>query len=170
MPKKPGIPLYSKHCSQSGRQVRRGVNSSMNWNAVTSPWNLRIKTELTITLETRLTGKLELFECKSGDHRLVRKIGFIPVLRVCLRTRCCLSRTRRVRMGWKRPYEPFLFFYEKAIDLSDESQQLYRVLLGRGLFRQLHPAVSVFASHGLGLIIAELRGLPRATKVSLCGD
>ena len=36
------------------------------------------KTELTITLDTRLTGKLELFDCKTGDHRLVRKIGLIP--------------------------------------------------------------------------------------------
>jgi hypothetical protein len=36
------------------------------------------KTELTISLDTRLTGKLELFDCKTGDHRLVRKIGVIP--------------------------------------------------------------------------------------------
>ena len=36
------------------------------------------KTELTITLDTRLTGKLELFDCKTGDHRLVHKIGLIP--------------------------------------------------------------------------------------------
>ena len=36
------------------------------------------KTELTITLDTRLTGKLELFDCKTGDHRLVRKIGLLP--------------------------------------------------------------------------------------------
>ena len=36
------------------------------------------KTELTITLDTRLTGKLELFDCKTGDHRLARKIGLIP--------------------------------------------------------------------------------------------
>ena len=36
------------------------------------------KTELTIALDTRLTGKLELFDCKTGDHRLVRKIGLIP--------------------------------------------------------------------------------------------
>jgi len=36
------------------------------------------KTELTITMDTRLTGKLELFDCKTGDHRLVRKIGLIP--------------------------------------------------------------------------------------------
>jgi hypothetical protein len=36
------------------------------------------QTELTITLDTRLTGKLELFDCKTGDHRLVRKIGLVP--------------------------------------------------------------------------------------------
>ena len=36
------------------------------------------QTELTITLDVRLTGKLELFDCKTGDHRLVRKIGLIP--------------------------------------------------------------------------------------------
>ena len=36
------------------------------------------KTELTISLDTRLTGKLELFDCKTGDHRLVRKIGWVP--------------------------------------------------------------------------------------------
>ena len=36
------------------------------------------KTELTITLDTRLTGKLELFDCKTGDQRLVRKIGLVP--------------------------------------------------------------------------------------------
>ena len=36
------------------------------------------KTELTITLETRLTGKLELFDWKTGDQRLIRKVGLIP--------------------------------------------------------------------------------------------
>ena len=36
------------------------------------------ETELTISLDTRLTGKLELFDCKAGNHRLVRKIGLIP--------------------------------------------------------------------------------------------
>ncbi len=36
------------------------------------------QTELTITLDVRLTGKLELFDCKSGDQRLVRKIGLVP--------------------------------------------------------------------------------------------
>ena len=34
--------------------------------------------ELTITLDVRLTGKLELFDCKTGDQRLVRKIGLVP--------------------------------------------------------------------------------------------
>jgi hypothetical protein len=36
------------------------------------------RTELTITLDVRLTGKLELFDCKTGDQRLVRKIGLVP--------------------------------------------------------------------------------------------
>jgi hypothetical protein len=36
------------------------------------------KTELTISLDTRLTGKLELFDCKTGDHKLIRKIGLLP--------------------------------------------------------------------------------------------
>jgi hypothetical protein len=36
------------------------------------------QTELTITLDVRLTGKLELFDCKSGDQRLVREIGLVP--------------------------------------------------------------------------------------------
>jgi len=36
------------------------------------------QTELTITLDVRLTGKLELFDCKTGDQRLVRKIGLVP--------------------------------------------------------------------------------------------
>ena len=36
------------------------------------------KTELTITMDTRLTGKLELFDCKTGDQKLLRKIGLIP--------------------------------------------------------------------------------------------
>ena len=36
------------------------------------------QTELTITLEVRLTGKVELFDCKTGDQRLVRKIGLVP--------------------------------------------------------------------------------------------
>jgi len=35
------------------------------------------KTELTITL-ARLTGKLELFDWKTGDQRLIRKVGLIP--------------------------------------------------------------------------------------------
>jgi len=36
------------------------------------------QTELTITLDVHLTGKLELFDCKSGDQKLVRKIGLVP--------------------------------------------------------------------------------------------
>jgi hypothetical protein len=36
------------------------------------------KTELTISLDTRLTGKLELFDWKTGDQRFLRKIGLIP--------------------------------------------------------------------------------------------
>ena len=36
------------------------------------------KTELTITLDTRLTGKLELFDCKTGDQELIRRVGLIP--------------------------------------------------------------------------------------------
>src|SRR6266850_1277407 len=36
------------------------------------------QTELTITLDVRLTGKLELFDCRTGDQKLVRKIGLVP--------------------------------------------------------------------------------------------
>ena len=36
------------------------------------------KTELTISLDTHLTGRLELFDCKTGDHRLMRNIGLVP--------------------------------------------------------------------------------------------
>ena len=36
------------------------------------------QTELTITLDTRLTGKLELFDCKTGDQKLIKKVGLIP--------------------------------------------------------------------------------------------
>jgi hypothetical protein len=36
------------------------------------------QTELTITLDVRLTGKVELFDCKTGDQILVRKIGLVP--------------------------------------------------------------------------------------------
>jgi hypothetical protein len=36
------------------------------------------KTELTITLDTRLTGKLELFDCKTGDQELIKRVGLIP--------------------------------------------------------------------------------------------
>jgi hypothetical protein len=35
-------------------------------------------TELSINLDTRLTGKLELFDWKSGNQELVRKIGALP--------------------------------------------------------------------------------------------
>jgi hypothetical protein len=38
----------------------------------------RDQTELTITLDVRLTGKLELFDCKTGDQKLIRKIGLVP--------------------------------------------------------------------------------------------
>ncbi len=36
------------------------------------------KTELRISLDTRLTGKLELFDGKTGDQELVRRVGLIP--------------------------------------------------------------------------------------------
>jgi len=36
------------------------------------------KTELTISLDTRLTGKLELFDCRTGDQRLIKRVGLIP--------------------------------------------------------------------------------------------
>ena len=36
------------------------------------------KTELTISLDTRLTGKLELFDWKTGDQELIKKVGLIP--------------------------------------------------------------------------------------------
>jgi len=36
------------------------------------------QTELTITQDVRLTGKLELFDCKTGDQKLIRKIGLVP--------------------------------------------------------------------------------------------
>ena len=36
------------------------------------------QTELTITLDVRLTGKFELFDCTTGDQMLVRKIGLVP--------------------------------------------------------------------------------------------
>ena len=36
------------------------------------------KTELTITLDIRLTGKLELFFWKTGDQKLIKKVGLIP--------------------------------------------------------------------------------------------
>lgn len=46
------------------------------------------QTELTISLDTRLTGKLELFDCKTGDHRLIRKIGLVPDDTPLWRPRC----------------------------------------------------------------------------------
>lgn len=36
------------------------------------------KTELTISLDTRLTGKLELFDWKTGDQELIKKVGLVP--------------------------------------------------------------------------------------------
>lgn len=36
------------------------------------------KTELTITLDTRLTGKLELFDWTTGDQELIKKLGLVP--------------------------------------------------------------------------------------------
>jgi hypothetical protein len=36
------------------------------------------KTELTITLDTRLTGKLELFDWTTGNQELIRKVGLVP--------------------------------------------------------------------------------------------
>ena len=36
------------------------------------------KTELTITLDKRLIGKLELFDYKTGDSRLIKKLGLLP--------------------------------------------------------------------------------------------
>jgi len=36
------------------------------------------KTELTITLDTRLTGKLELFDWTTGDQQFIKRVGFIP--------------------------------------------------------------------------------------------
>ena len=36
------------------------------------------KTELTISLDTRLTGKLELFDCKTGDEKLIKRVGLVP--------------------------------------------------------------------------------------------
>ena len=36
------------------------------------------KTELTITLDTRLTGKLELFDWQTGDQELIKRVGLIP--------------------------------------------------------------------------------------------
>jgi len=36
------------------------------------------KTELTISLDTRLTGKLELFDWTAGDQKLLKKVGLVP--------------------------------------------------------------------------------------------
>jgi hypothetical protein len=36
------------------------------------------KTELTISLDTRLTGKLELFDWTTGDQKLIKKVGLVP--------------------------------------------------------------------------------------------
>ena len=36
------------------------------------------KTELTISLDTRLTGKLELFDWTTGDQKLLKKVGVVP--------------------------------------------------------------------------------------------
>ena len=36
------------------------------------------KTELTITLDTHLTGKLELFDWSTGDQELMKRVGSIP--------------------------------------------------------------------------------------------
>jgi len=36
------------------------------------------KTELTITLDTLLTGKLELFDWTTGDQELIKTVGLIP--------------------------------------------------------------------------------------------
>jgi hypothetical protein len=36
------------------------------------------KTELTISLDTHLSGKLELFDFKTGDQELIRKVGLVP--------------------------------------------------------------------------------------------
>jgi hypothetical protein len=36
------------------------------------------KTELTITLDTRLSGKLELFDWTTGNQELIKRVGLIP--------------------------------------------------------------------------------------------
>lgn len=36
------------------------------------------KTELTISLDTHLTGKLELFDFKTGDQEFIRRVGLVP--------------------------------------------------------------------------------------------
>jgi hypothetical protein len=59
-------------------KVLEGVSISNELECRYISLEFKDKTELTISLDTRLTGKLELFDCKTGDHRLVRKIGLIP--------------------------------------------------------------------------------------------
>lgn len=36
------------------------------------------KTEMTISLGPRLTGKLELFDCETGDKELIKRLGLVP--------------------------------------------------------------------------------------------
>lgn len=36
------------------------------------------KTKLAISLDTRLTGKLELSDCKTGDKELIKRLGLVP--------------------------------------------------------------------------------------------
>ena len=36
------------------------------------------KTELTITLNTRVAGKLELFDWTTGNQELIKRVGLIP--------------------------------------------------------------------------------------------
>ena len=36
------------------------------------------KTELTITLETRLIGELDLFDWATGDQKLIERVGLLP--------------------------------------------------------------------------------------------
>ena len=59
-------------------KVLEGVSISYELECRYISLEFEDKTELTISLDTRLTGKLELFDCKTGNHRLVRKIGLIP--------------------------------------------------------------------------------------------
>jgi hypothetical protein len=36
------------------------------------------KTELRISVDTHLTGKLELFDGRTGDQELIRRVGVVP--------------------------------------------------------------------------------------------